>query len=263
MSKLRAAVVQTAPVFGDVRANVEQALDLIPAGCDLAVLPELFSTGYQFRSRAEAAELAEALPGGPTAARLIEFAAAKGVAIVAGIAETGKDCLYNSCLLARPDGGVAVYRKSHLFWEEKLCFAPGDTGFAVHDAAAARVGMMICFDWIFPESARTLAMAGAEIICHPSNLVLPHCPDAMITRCIENRVFAITANRVGVENRTGRRLRFIGLSRIVSPRGEILAGLDETETGAAVAEIDTAETDKSITPLNDLWEDRRPELYGI
>jgi len=263
MSKLRAAVVQTEPVFGDVQANVEQALDLIPAGCDLAVLPELFSTGYQFRSRAEAAELAEPLPDGPTAVRMIEFAAANRVAIVAGIAETGNNCLYNSCLLARPDGGIAVYRKTHLFWEEKLCFAPGDSGFAVHDAAGARVGMMICFDWIFPESARTLAMAGAGIICHPSNLVLPHCPDAMITRCIENRVFAITANRVGVENRTGRRLRFIGLSRIVSPRGEILVGLDETETGAAVAEIDTIETDKSITPLNDLWEDRRPELYGI
>lgn len=263
MTLIKAAAVQTEPVFGDVAGNVERALDLIPAGCDLAVLPELFSTGYVFRDREEAASLAEPLPAGPTGAILSGRAAATGTTIVAGVAEAAGGDLFNSCLLARPDGSAAVYRKTHLFWDEKSVFEPGDGGFAVHPAAGAAVGMMICFDWIFPEAARTLALDGAEIICHPSNLVLPHCPAAMVTRCLENRVFAITANRIGVEERAGRRLEFIGSSRIVSPEGEVLAGLGREETGAAVAEIDTARTGKNVTPRNDLWRDRRPDLYRL
>ncbi len=261
MSTLKVAAVQTDPAFGEIDRNVAEALDLVPAGCDLAVLPELFSTGYQFKGPDEAAALAEPLPGGPVCRLLSSFAADTGTALVAGLAERDGDLLYNSCLLARPDGSTAVYRKAHLFWDEKISFAPGDTPFAVHRAAGAPIGMMICFDWIFPESARALALAGAQVICHPSNLVLPHCPDAMITRCLENRVFAITANRIGEENRTGQPLKFIGRSQVVAPSGERLAALDEGRTGAAAAEIDLAATGKRITPRNDLWADRRPELY--
>ncbi|MFO0767873.1 MAG: nitrilase-related carbon-nitrogen hydrolase [Nitrospiraceae bacterium] len=92
---------------------------------------------------------------------------------------------------------LGCYRKTHLFFEETLFFDPGDSGFQVWDVGGAKVGVMICFDWFYPESARTLALMGADIIAHPSNLVLPHCPDSMVTRCLENRVFSITANRIG------------------------------------------------------------------
>lgn len=265
MPLLTVAAVQTRPRFGRVSANVEAALALIPQGCHLAVLPELCTTGYQFRSREEAWALAESVPDGPVCRRFRDFAAARGIHLVVGLAERGPSAqpsqVYNSAVLLRPDASWAVYRKVHLFWDEKDIFTPGDLGFPVHEACGTRLGLMVCFDWFFPEAARTLALGGAQIICHPSNLVLPYCPDAMITRCLENRVFAVTANRVGREARTGQSLRFIGRSQVVSPSGERLASCGRVQVGAAVATIDTDGCAKQITPRNDLWADRRPEVY--
>ena len=121
---------------------------------------------------------------------------------------------------------------------------------------------MICFDWRFPEAARKLALLGAQIICHPSNLVLPHCPDAMVTRALENCLFTITANRVGSENRIEKRLQFIGHSRIIAPTGKILAELDDNNEGFIMVEIDPKlADDKAVTSGNDLFKDRRPEFY--
>jgi predicted amidohydrolase len=122
--------------------------------------------------------------------------------------------------------------------------------------------MMICFDWVFPETARCLALEGAQIIAHPSNLVLEWCQRAMFARSVENRVFTVTANRIGTEDRAGRKLTFTGASQIVSPSGEYLVRAPGTEEHVAVAELDPAEADdKHVTELNDLWQDRRPELY--
>ncbi|MDI6817131.1 MAG: nitrilase-related carbon-nitrogen hydrolase, partial [Actinomycetota bacterium] len=117
--------------------------------------------------------------------------------------------------------------------------------------------------WIFPESARTLALMGTDIICHPSNLVLPYCPDAMVYRCLENRVFAITCNRTGLEERGGKeRLTFIGKSEIVSPKGEILERASETEDALIVVDIDPRQArDKQLNRYNNLLGDRRPEMY--
>ena len=114
----------------------------------------------------------------------------------------GDDC-YNTCVLSFGGEIKARYRKVHLFDREKELFTPGDLPFDVYDLRGVKVGMMICFDWVFPEAMRALALKGAQIVCHPSNLVLPYCPRAMITRCIENGVYAITTNRVGNEARGG------------------------------------------------------------
>lgn len=263
---MKVAFMQTSPLFGKVRENVEKAvrkLSFIDAG--LVVLPELFSTGYQFRSKKEALGLAEDVISGYTSSRLIEAAKAGKMHIVAGVAERAGARVYNSSVLVGPRGVVGVYRKAHLFWNEKKIFAPGDTPLKVYNIGRARVGMMICFDWIFPEAARTLALKGADIICHPSNLVLPFCPQAMITRSIENRVFSITANRVGVERRVkGGALEFIGSSQIVSPAGALLcrAGGRREEVGAADIEPGDAR-DKRITPLNHLMKDRRVDLFEL
>lgn len=263
-SVLTVAAVQTSPVFGEASRNVEAALTLVPPGCDLAVLPELCATGYQFSSRDEARALAEPVPEGPSCRRLLDFARRSGTTLVAGLAESAPaDRIYNSAVLCRPDGSWGVYRKVHLFWDEKSLFDPGDLGFPVFAGCGTTLGLMVCFDWIFPEAARTLALAGAAVVCHPSNLVLPYCPEAMITRCLENRVFAVTANRVGEENRAGTPLRFIGRSQVVSPRGERLAACGEADPGAAVAAIDLTAADKRITPRNDLFEDRRPQAYRL
>ncbi len=265
MKSLTVATIQTHPVFGNVEENIEAALEFIPNDCDLAVMPELFSTGYQFRDKTEAVGLAEDLTGnaepGSATKRLTRAASESGTTIVAGLAEKDGDRLFNSSVLFRPDGSREIYRKVHLFMDEKSIFMPGDLGFPVFEACGTTIGMMICFDWIFPEAARSLALAGAEIICHPSNLLLPWCQAAMVTRCQENMVHAVTSNRVGTENRTGTELTFSGRSQVVSPLGERLAGLDKDETGAAAVTIQLVEKDKLFTPGNDLWEDRRPESY--
>jgi predicted amidohydrolase len=124
--------------------------------------------------------------------------------------------------------------------------------------------MMICFDWLFPEAARTLALQGAEVICHPSNLVLPYCPQAMITRSLENRVFTITANRVGTEERVpGKPLKFIGTSQVTSPDGDVLCRAGSKREEAVAVEIDPARARKKlITPMNDIFRDRRKDLFS-
>lgn len=251
-------------LFGEVKRNLDRvAQRLERVDCDLMVLPELFASGYQFVSREEVVALAEPIPDGPTTQRLLEIARARHMHLVAGLPERGQDGCYNSAVVVGPGGVVGVYRKTHLFFEETIVFTPGDTGFRVWDVAGAKVGVMICFDWYYPEAARTLALHGADIICHPSNLVLPNCPDSMPTRCLENRVFAVTANRIGVEARGGKPpLTFIGNSEVVAPNGQILQRAPRDQEEVAVVEIDPAAArKKQLTPYNDLLADRRPEFY--
>ena len=262
---MKVGYFQFDPVFGEVKRNLDYVSErLARVECDLLALPELFNTGYQFVSVAEAQALAEEIPGGPTTSRLLEIAADRRMHLVAGLAERAGDCLYNSAVLIGPAGLVGVYRKTHLFFEETLFFALGDTGFPVYDIGSARVGLMVCFDWYYPESARTLALKGADIIAHPSNLVLPNCPDSMVTRCLENRVFAVTCNRIGWEERGGKKkLTYIGNSEVVSPKGEIIKRAKPDQEELAIVDIDPLEArNKKINPYNDLLSDRRPEFYS-
>ena len=122
---------------------------------------------------------------------------------------------------------------------------------------------MICFDWFFPESMRILSLMGADLICHPANLVLPFCQESMKTRCLENHVFAITANRTGTEARGDQSLLFTGMSQITGHDGSVLfrAGGDSQEVGTV--EIDPAAArDKNVNHYNNLFADRRPDFYG-
>lgn len=261
---MKVGFIQTLPVFGDIKANVDKAVARLSSlDAELVVLPELFSTGYQFRSKEEAMSLAEDAKVGYAASSLIEVAKKKKMFIAAGINEKVKKKAFNSSILVGPKGFIGVYRKAHLFWNEKKIFSPGDTPFEVYDIGRAKVGMMICFDWVFPEAARTLALKGAEVILHPSNLVLPYCPQAMITRSLENRVFSITANRVGTEERIkGKELRFIGTSQVTAFNGEVLCRAGRRKPEAGVVEIDPKKARaKDITPLNNLFKDRRKDLF--
>ncbi len=260
---MKVAVVQTNPVIGQREHNVRSALDLMrTAPADLYVLPELCTSGYNFLSPKEVQDAAEPATG-PTCALMTEFARAHSSYVVYGFPEKA-DRLYNSAALVGPEGLVGIYRKVHLFDRENLFFSPGNDGFPVFRLPFGTIGIMICFDWIYPESARSLALKGAELIAHPSNLVLPYCPDAMVTRCLENRVFAATADRVGRENRGGVDLTFTGLSEIVTMKGIIVQRLGATETGIAVAECDLkAARNKRINEFNDLIGGRRPDQYTL
>ncbi len=257
---------QFAPRFGEVSHNLDQVVEkLDQADADLIVLPELFASGYQFVSRQEVITLSESVPNGPTTQRLIDLAKRRRMVIVAGLPERAGAACYNSAVVVGPSGFIGCYRKTHLFFEETLFFTPGDSGFQVWDIGPAKIGVMICFDWYYPEAARTLALKGAEIICHPSNLVLPDCPDSMPVRCLENRVFAITSNRTGSEARGGKnQLTFIGNSEIVAPQGAILHRAPRDQEELSIVEIDPAAArNKAITPYNDLLRDRRESLYHL
>ncbi len=256
---MRVGFLQTFPVFGKKSENVDKAiLQMNDLDADLMVLPELFNTGYQFTSREETVALAEKVPEGETTQALINLAKKKHLYIVAGLVERGNDSCYNSAVLVGPDGFIACYRKLHLFYHEKRWFEPGNAELRVYDIGHARIGMMICFDWFFPEVTRYLALKGADIICHPANLVLPYCPQAMITRCIENRVFAVTANRIGVEKRSEESLTFIGTSQVLGTKGEVLYRASSDQEESIVIEIDPGNArDKHVTAVNHIFDDRR------
>ncbi len=264
----RIGFVQFTPVLGALDFNIERLLDLVrlrvePA--DLLVLPEMALTGYAFRDKEELGRITTAENTRKTldtAARLSDLFG--GAAIVVGYPEpAGDGAFYNSCMLVGPDGLLGNYRKTHLFGAEKDLFLPGDTGFAVFSVRDLTVGMMICFDWFFPESARTLALRGAEIIAHPTNLVMPYCQRAMFTRALENSVYTITANRCGTEMHQ-KELRFTGESVIYGPRGNILASAPKTEDHVAVIDIDIHRArNKNLNARNHIYDDRVPDLYDL
>jgi predicted amidohydrolase len=261
---MKVAVVQHRPTFGDVAGNIARIVDLIASeDADLFVLPELALSGYLFVSPEEALSMSQT-PDAPEFDEVADRGREKGAAVVVGFAECAPEGVYNSAMLLAPDGSRSVYRKIQLFWGEKEIFRPGDGPPVTVAVGGVRLGLMICFDWIFPEVARSLALQGADILCHPSNLVLPYCQDAMVTRCIENRVFAVTANRVGTEERAGKSLTFTGLSEIVAPSGDVLVRASGDREEVLVAEIEPSRArEKMVTPANDVLDDRRPELYTL
>lgn len=261
---MKVGVCQTYPKFGLVHENVNnacRALNNLEA--DLVILPELFNSGYQFTSKQEAKMLSEEIPEGFTTQALAQIAKEKGFYIVAGLAEKDDFHIYNSAVLIGPSGHMATHRKAHLFFEEKLWFDPGNTEFIVHDIGVAKIGIMICFEWIFPEVARILTLKGVQILCQPANLIFTLCHKTMIARAIENRIFTVTANRVGFEERKdSKRLTFTGLSQIVDPRGNLLCQLSQDQEESSIVEIDPdVASDKMFNEYNHLIKDRRIDLY--
>ena len=251
---MRVGFVQINSKLLDVEGNVERAFHLIgKKKTDLIVLPELFNTGYNFRSRSEVARVSETVPNGSTVQVLMDFSRQRNTTVVAGIAERKGQEFFNSAVILRNGKYVGTYRKIHLFYNEKKFFKPG-----LEFRVFGKIGVMICFDWYFPESMRALMLKGAEVIAHPSNLVLPHCPESMKIRALENRVYVVTADRVGVE----RGLRFIGRSEIVNPNGEIIYRASDTKEECLVRSIDPRKArDKNVTSKNNILRDRSPWTY--
>ncbi|MBN1433452.1 hypothetical protein JW921_01750 [Candidatus Fermentibacterales bacterium] len=262
---IRAGFFQFAPRFGEVEANLVAVLEgLSGAEAGLVVLPELPFTGYCFRDREEVMRYAEDPGSSPTLDALESLCRARELYLVTGFAEREGDRVYNSALLIGPGGIVARYRKIHLFNREKAIFDPGYAPPEVHDVRGVRVGLMVCFDWVFPEVARIMALRGADVLCHPTNLVLDYCQRAMLTRSLENSVYAITANRYGTEDRGDPpALTFTGASQVSAPSGEVLHRAPADGDELFVFELDPAiARDKWMTPGNHLLADRRPHLYG-
>jgi predicted amidohydrolase len=267
---VRAAVIQTAPVLGDVPGNLARCLENVRAaaadGCELVVLPECALSGYMFAEAGATWDCAEPVPGNSTDA-LARVCAEHGVHCVVGLLERAGKRLHNTAVIIGPDGLIGRYRKSHIACLGADCFTvPGDEPYAVYDTAIGRVGMQICYDWRFPEITRILALQGADIIAHPTNSPVASRELAEFmprARAAENAVFLLTANRCGREAGT----EFFGWSQIVDPLGRRLAEAQDTET-LLVADLDLAlARSKTKTPSDsgyhvNLFADRRPELYG-
>jgi predicted amidohydrolase len=261
------AFVQTRPKFGQNEENIEEAIRLASrVKADIYVFPELCNTGYAFTSKRECHSLAESLRNGSSAEKFQAFTEKKRCTAVAGLAEKDGEKTYNSSIVVERGAILGTYRKMHLFFREKLWFSKSNSGFNTFllESLGCKIGVLICFDWLFPEASRKLAMDDAEIICHPSDLVLPgKAQVGMMARAFENRIFAVTANRVGSENRGPKdRFRFTGKSQVISPQMEILAKANATEVVAKIARMDLrlART-KRVTTLNDLREDMRTDYY--
>jgi predicted amidohydrolase len=259
---MKIGFLQFAPVLGDVDATIAkiERLSSLCSEADLLVLPELCNSGYHFESREQAWASSEEAGTGVFCQYLESWSRRHDCFVVSGLDERDDDRLYNSAVLVGPGGYVGRYRKLHLFMNEKDLFQPGDAGLPVFDIGPCRVGLLVCFDWAFPEVWRILALEGADVICHPSNLVLPDLAQrAVPMHALTNRVYTITANRIGTE----RDLTFTGLSTIADPRGDVLLQASPASEQVGIVAVDISQArDKNITSRNHLWADRRPQEYA-
>lgn len=262
---MKVGFFQFRPLFGKPEHNCQKILNALEdVDADLIVLPELALSGYYFKDKAESLKYSEDPENSKIIDALNNLAKQNNMHIVLGFAEKQGNQCFNSSALIGPEGIKHIYRKAHLFNEEKFCFDPGDTPFIVNDVNGVKIGMMICFDWVFPEVTRVLALQGAQIICQPSNLVLTFCQQTMLARCIENKVFAITANRYGVDKRPQGSLKFTGKSQVVAPGGKLLHRAASQRDALFITEIDPDDANnKMITQHNDVLMDRRPEFYTL
>jgi len=267
---VRVAAVQIEPHLADLDYNrariVERLSEAAGEGAQLVVFPECATSGYNFDSLAEARRAAEPIPG-PTSDALATICGERGLYVVVGILEREADVIYNSALLIGPSGIVAIYRKTHLPFLGVDRFVDAGARLAVHETPVGRLGLLICYDMRFPEAPRVLALQGAEIIVHPTNWHVTSTDfPAFITKCRarENRVYVISADRVGSESGTA----YLGRSQIIDVMGRPLAEADDHSETILYADLDLTESHRKRVVIEpgvfemDAFGDRRPDLYG-
>lgn len=269
--KVRIAGVQINPKIAEKEENLGRCLgrmrEAAEAGAQLIVFPECSLTGYCFSSLEEAMPLSEAIPG-PSTRKMAATCRELKVFVVIGLLEREGDRLYNAAALLGPQGIVGKYRKIHLPYLGVDRFVnKGDLPLAVYPTPVGRIGINICYDATFPEGARVMALAGAEIIALPTNWPTGRekIPSFVINaRALENKVHYLAVDRVGEE----RGFNFIGRSKIVDAYGTTLAQASPTEEEIIYADVDLEEARHKRTVMVpgefefDVIADRRPEFYG-
>ena len=275
-NEITVAALQLA--FGeDIAENIRNVSDLVREaagkGAQVVLPPELFEGPYFCRVEDEGL-FATAKPTAehPSVQAMQKLAAELGIWIPTSFFEADGPHYYNSLAMIGPDGKVAgVYRKSHIpdgpGYEEKFYFRPGNTGFKVWPGAGTTLGIGICWDQWYPETARAMMLMGAEILFYPTAIgTEPHDPDldtsrlwrrAMIGHAVSNVVPVVAANRIGNE---GGQI-FYGHSFICDERGDMLAEFGKEETGVLVATLDIDQAKRHRAAFG-FFRDRRPELYG-
>ena len=271
--KTRIAAAQIEPRLTKNDENLNRILRTISEaagkGAHLAVFPECALTGYVFDSRDEALSCAETIPG-PSTESVVAVCQDLNIHVVYGLLEKADGKLFNAAVLAGPQGLIWKYRKNHVpFLGVDRFVDAGDRPFAVYPTPIGNIGMQICYDIVFPESSRVMALMGADIITLPTNFptktVCVRLSPIISARAIENKLHVVSCNRVGTE----RDYPFCGMSKIVSDVGVTLAeaGTDREEIIYAEVSLEDARQ-KHMTLKPGQWEmdriaDRRPELYGL
>ena len=236
-------------------------------GADLIVFPECALTGYVFASREEAMPYMETIPG-PSADKLAACCRELGVHVIFGLLERDADKCFNAAVLAGPQGLIGKYRKNHLpFLGIDRFLDRGNEPFQVYQTSIGNIGMHICYDCNFPESARVMALMGADILVLPTNW--PEGRGKIVnyvvnTRAYENKVHLVAVDRVGTERGT----KFIGSSKIVDAWGDTLVQASSDNEEIVYAEVSLADARQKRIVFKagefelDFINDRRPELYG-
>ncbi|MBA2596070.1 MAG: hypothetical protein H0V00_05525 [Chloroflexia bacterium] len=260
------AAIQFEPALFAKTANLETLLRLTEeaavGGAKLIVTPEMATTAYCWATREEIAADVEPIPG-PTTHLFEEIAARHDCWIVLGLAEVAPETgiYYNSAVLIGPAGPAGLYRKTHAYISEPKWAKDGDLGLPVFATPLGRIAITICMDAAYPETARIPALAGADVICFPTNWLSEKSPSpSWMARAAENGVYFIAANRYGLE----RGVQFSGGSAVIDPDGSVQSALDCGD-GIVWGWVDVARA-RNKRPLpgcpEDLLADRRPDAYG-
>src|SRR3989344_5582220 len=255
---MKIGFIQFSPIFGDKKANIGKIKKLIAnKKADIFVLPEMCTTGYMFSNKKELKLLAETL-NGETIKNLSYVAKENNCCLVFGMPEIHKGKIFSTAIAVDLDGVIAKHQKSHLFLKEKLLFSKGKTKPTIFKWRETNIGLGVCYDYMFPEYWRILALKGADLFCNTANFVFDYGFGMMQARSIENGVFSITVNRVGKE--CGQ--EFKGGSEIVDNRGNLLVKADSSEC-VSIIDVDKKKSrNKKWNKYNDLIGDRRIDLYS-
>ncbi|MEM8918639.1 MAG: N-carbamoylputrescine amidase [Pseudomonadota bacterium] len=276
MTGLTVAALQL-PLGGSEPDNITLTEDLVAKAADLGAQiilpPELFAGPYFCRTEDEELfALARPVSGSMPVLAMQKLAKKLGVAIPASFFERDGNHYYNSVAMISPDGEVmGVYRKSHIpdgpGYEEKFYFRPGNSGFKVWDVFGTTIGVGICWDQWYPESARAMALMGAELLFYPTAIGSePYDADldtsrmwrrAMQGHAVSNCMPVIASNRIGTEGDQ----TFYGHSFIANEWGDLVTEYGAEETGVLVATFDLEQARQHRAGMG-FFRDRRPELYG-
>jgi N-carbamoylputrescine amidase len=265
----------------DMQANIAKTADLIRQAADRgaqAILPSELFQGHYFCVAQEERWFATAHPWRehPCVTALAPLAGELGVVIPISIFEREGPHYYNSIVIADADGSLAgIYRKSHIpdgpGYQEKYYFRPGDTGFKVWDTRFGRLGVGICWDQWYPETARAMALMGAEVLFYPTAIGSEPHDASLDTRdpwrrvmqghAVANVIPVVAANRIGFEPGPGGGQAFYGSSFIADHRGDLVAAFDRQDEGVlgATFDLDFLQTHRAAWGF---FRDRRTDLYG-
>lgn len=253
---MKIAIAQITPELGNKQKNLKKIKDAAyKAASDLVVFPEMATTGYML-TKQELKKLAETTEG-ETVSELKKIACENNCILVVGMPEKLNNKIFNTSVIIGPKGLITKHQKTHLFLKEKLYFSPGETNPTIFECQKVKIGIGICYDYMFPEYWRNLALRGAQIFINPANFVFQYGFYMMKARAIENGIFSICVNRVGKE----RGQKFFGGSEAVDNRGNIIYKAKDKEIVKTLTIDPKKSKDKRWNKYNDLFLDRRTDIY--